>query len=81
MQRDIELVKQFDKDNSGWLNAGERKAAREYLEKQGNNRRMGGPGGPGGPGGRRGPFGGGTMSQLTAQAGWEGDACGRESLS
>jgi hypothetical protein len=65
----MELVKQFDKDSSGWLNTEERKAAREYLEKQATNRRMGGPGGPGGPGGRRGPFGGGSTSQEPPKAG------------
>src|SRR5438105_8354956 len=40
------LVKQFDKDGDGWLNAEERKAARAFLRTQG-----GGPGGFG-PGGK-----------------------------
>ncbi len=47
------LVKDFDKDGDGRLDAAERKAAREQLAK--NPRR----GGPFGGGGRRGPFGGG----------------------
>ncbi len=41
---DLELVAQFDKDKSGWLNQAERQAAREFLKTQ-----------PGG--GRRGGFG------------------------
>ncbi len=48
------LVKQFDKDGDGRLNAAERKAAREFLKKEGGGRGFGPPGfGP--PGfGRRG---------------------------
>ncbi len=55
MQPEIKLVKQFDKDGNGWLNAAERKAAREFLQK---NRAEGrGPRGFGGRGGRGGPGG------------------------
>ncbi len=50
MNQDLELVRQFDKDSSGWLNAQERQEARKYVEQE--NRRS--PGGPGGPFGRRG---------------------------
>jgi len=51
MMQEKKLVKQFDKDGNGWLNSDERKAAREFLAKQGGGRRFGGPGG------RRGGFG------------------------
>ena len=61
MHQKTELLKQFDKNGDGWLNAEERKAAREYLSQQGNNRRMGGPGG-----GRGGPGGGGNSQEPTA---------------
>ncbi len=52
-----ELLKDFDKDGDGHLNADERKAAREHLAKQprrgafgrGGFRGGGPPGGPGGP--------------------------------
>jgi hypothetical protein len=48
---DTRLVKQFDKDGNGWLNAVERKAAREFLSTQPRRGPFGrGPGGPG-PGG------------------------------
>ena len=57
-QPETKLVKQFDKDGDGRLNAAERKPAREFLQKEreeGRGRRGFGPrGGPGG-GGRRGP--------------------------
>lgn len=50
-----ELVKQFDKNNDGWLNAEERKPARQDAARGGGGRGgFGGgrgPGGPGGPGG------------------------------
>jgi hypothetical protein len=50
------LVKQFDKDGDGRLNAEERKAAREFLRKQGGG--FGGKGfGPGGKGKGKGPGG------------------------
>ncbi|MBI3416906.1 MAG: CotH kinase family protein [Verrucomicrobia bacterium] len=55
MQQKTELVKQFDQDGDGRLNASERKAAREFLQKEnagGRGRR--GPGGPRGFGGRGG---------------------------
>jgi spore coat protein CotH len=46
------LVKQFDKNNDGWLNAEERVAAREEVKKGGGLGRGGfGGRGPGGPGG------------------------------
>jgi spore coat protein CotH len=44
------LVKQFDKDGDGRLNAEERKAAREFLKEEGGFRGRG-PGGFGPPGG------------------------------
>ncbi len=60
MQRERQLVKQFDKDNDGRLNQDERQAARDSMKSEGGRRGggFGGPGGggPGGPGGR-GPFG------------------------
>ena len=56
-----QVLEEFDADGSGWLNAEERVAAREFLQQsggQGGGRRgFGGPrggfgfGGPGGPGG------------------------------
>jgi hypothetical protein len=50
----IQLLKQFDEDRSGWLNATERVAALEYVSSQSVNRGPGpGPRGgrfPGGPG-------------------------------
>jgi hypothetical protein len=63
------VVEKFDKDKNGWLNADERKAAREFVKKERPQRggggfggRRGGPGGPGGapttqpfPGGPGGP--------------------------
>jgi hypothetical protein len=49
---DLKIVKQFDKNGDGWLNAAERKPAREYLSSSG------GRGFRPGPGGRGGPFGG-----------------------
>jgi len=56
VQQETKLLKQFDQDGDGRLNAAERKAAREYLQKQvasGRGRRGGGGrGGPGGFGGR-----------------------------
>ena len=48
--QETKLVKQFDKDGDRWLNNDERKAAREFLQKEraeGRGRR--GPGGTGGP--------------------------------
>lgn len=53
MGQNTKLVKQFDKDGDKRLNAGERKAAREFLAQE----RASGRGGRG-PGGRRGPGGG-----------------------
>lgn len=54
MQQERKILAQFDKDNNKRLDAGERKAAREWLATQ--------P--AGGFGGRRGgPFGGGTPAE------------------
>jgi hypothetical protein len=47
-----DVSEKFDKDGNGWLNADERKAAREYLAAQGSGR-----GGFGGRGFGRGGFG------------------------
>jgi hypothetical protein len=56
-----EILADFDKNGDGWLNADERKGARESLAEQGQARGgfpRGGPfGGRRGPGGRGGPFG------------------------
>jgi hypothetical protein len=52
MQQEIKLLGQFDKDGDKRLNAAERKAAREFAQKQ----RAQGPGSRG-PGGRRSPGG------------------------
>ena len=62
-QSEIKLVKQFDKDGNGWLNAAERKAAREFLQQERAEGR--GPRGWGGRGGRGGGpgFGGRGGSQ------------------
>ena len=54
--QDIQIVKQFDKNNDGWLNASERQPARDYARTVGR----GGFGGRGGPrgfgrGGETGP--------------------------
>lgn len=53
------LVKQFDKNSDGWLNAEERKAARTAAKESGRGPGGRGPGGPGGfgPGGPGGPGG------------------------
>jgi spore coat protein CotH len=54
------LVKDFDKNGDGWLNAEERKPARDEAKKgQRGGGGFGGPGGrgPGGPGGGRGEAG------------------------
>jgi hypothetical protein len=48
-QPKTKLVKQFDADSDGYLGAAERKAAREYLQKErAAGRLRTGPGGPGG---------------------------------
>lgn len=47
MMRERKLVKQFDQNGDGWLNAAERKAARESLKQPDGERRFGGPGGGG----------------------------------
>jgi hypothetical protein len=44
------LLKEFDKNNDGWLNAEERKAARTSAQASGRGPGGRGPGGPGGPG-------------------------------
>jgi hypothetical protein len=56
MGQRTKVLEQFDKNGDGWLNAAERKAAREYLRSQsgpGRGRRRGGFGSP---------FGGGADS-------------------
>lgn len=58
---EMKLVKEFDRNGDGWLNAEERKAAREHLRAQGGPRR--------GPGGRRGGFGPRGESQEPPQPG------------
>ena len=62
MQQETKLVKQFDANRDGWLNAAERKAARAYLSTNVMQR---------GPGGRRGGFGprGRGGSEQVAQPG------------
>lgn len=57
MGQERQVVKDFDKDRDGRLNAEERKAAREFLKKNAPQGR--GPFGFGGPGGRPGGPGGG----------------------
>jgi spore coat protein CotH len=56
MQQETKLLKRFDTDGDGRLDTAERKAAREFLQKEvasGRGRRAGGGrGGPGGFGGR-----------------------------
>ena len=58
VSQDIQVVKQFDTNKDGWLNAAERKAAHAYVKNSDNQRGGGFGGGRGGPGGR---FGGGRM--------------------
>jgi len=60
MHQEIKLVEMFDKDGNGWLNAEERKAARQYMANQGAGRRFGGPG--------RGPRGFGPFGPRQEQA-------------
>lgn len=55
-REDLAVVKEFDKDGNGWLNAEERKAAREFVA----SRAASGRGGFGGRG--RGGFGRGGMA-------------------
>ncbi len=55
MQQERKVLVQFDANTNGWLDVGERKAAREWLASQ----PVGGPGGRGGRGGRGGFPGGG----------------------
>ncbi len=47
VQEETKLVKQFDKDGDGYLNAAERKAALEFQAKNGGGGRGGRRGGPG----------------------------------
>ncbi len=72
MRQEMKLVKQFDKDGDNRLNAAERKAAREFLQKERAAGR--GPGGFGGRGGRGG-FGPGMMlaPPMVSQADKNGD--------
>jgi spore coat protein CotH len=57
--QDIKIVKQFDKNNDGWLNAAERKTAREYARNVGRGGFPGRGGPRGGRGGESGPAGAG----------------------
>src|SRR5262249_16099242 len=53
-RQEVKLVKTFDKNGDGWLNAQERKAARAYVTSRGLTRGGRGffpGGGPGGPSG------------------------------
>src|SRR5580765_6571830 len=50
MQQELKIVKQFDKDHDGRLNASERKAAFEYVQSQGVMGSRGGRGPMGFPG-------------------------------
>ncbi len=65
MQRERQLVKQFDKDEDGRLNQDERQAARDSMKSEGGRRGgFGPPGGFGGPpGGGGGPGGRGSRSE------------------
>jgi hypothetical protein len=45
LNRELKILKQFDKNNDGWLNVAERKLAREYMISQGNQRGFGPRGG------------------------------------
>jgi spore coat protein CotH len=63
------IVNQFDKNSDGWLNAQERKEAREFLKKEGNEKGFGGPKGFGGGKGFGGPKGLGRGNQEPAKPG------------
>ena len=66
MQEELKVVAKFDKNGDKRLDAAERKAAREYVQKENSQR------GNRGPGGRRGPgFGGagGNDNQEPAKPG------------
>jgi hypothetical protein len=53
---ELKLVKRFDQDGNGWLNAGERAEARKAARNErAQGRPSGGFRGPGGPGGRMAP--------------------------
>lgn len=72
MGQETKLLKAFDANGDGRLDAIERKAAREDLVKQRANRGGGrgfGPGGPGGPGGGRGFRGGPGGEEVAATPG------------
>src|SRR5689334_1214985 len=47
MEQRTKVLEKFDKDGKGYLNAEERKAAREYLASNGRGGRRGGFGGRG----------------------------------
>lgn len=69
VQADIKVVKQFDTNHDGWLNAAERKPAREFAKSASSRGGgfpggPGGPGFPGGPGGPGGRFGGGRRGGM-----------------
>lgn len=67
LRQETKLVKQFDKDGDKRLNAAERKAAREFLQKERAEGR--GQRGFGGPRGGRGGFGGRGESLSTLEPG------------
>jgi hypothetical protein len=71
MQAEKKILRQFDKDSNGYLDAIERNAARESLAKDISSRPGGGPGGMGRPGGR-GPGGPGGPGGQVANAGKPG---------
>lgn len=73
MRQETKLVKQFDKDGDKRLNAEERKAAREFLQKQRTEQ------GAGGPGGRRGGFGPGRFG-MNQEPGKPGMKVSREDV-
>lgn len=80
MQEERKILKQYDTDSDGRLDATERKAARAGLAKEGANRQrgprpgMGGPGGPGGPGNPGGrPGGPGGPGGHTTEPGRPGE--------
>jgi hypothetical protein len=65
-QEETKLVEQFDQNGDGWLNAAERKAAREHLQKERGSGRGRHGFGPPGSGGR---FGGRGGNQEPAKPG------------
>lgn len=62
VQEDYPLLKKFDKNTDGWLNAEERQAARAFIEAEKQAGRGPRTPGPGGRGGRFGPPGEGPAT-------------------